>query len=81
MNKKQVYFQINLNESITTEIRLTDSYVLQEIKAGEFSVTSNEPIVLSSLIAELDKQNIHVDFVAYQKRNLEKIFLELVSEV
>lgn len=81
VNYNQIYFQIELNDSSSSEIELNDSYDLQEIKKGEFLVTSGKPIVLSNLIAELDKSNLTVNSIAYEKKNLEKIFLELVSDI
>lgn len=62
-------------------LRLNDPYKLKEIKAGQYSVTSNEPINFSHLIKELEQLNIQINSLAYEKKDLEKIFLELVSEV
>ncbi|GGP16838.1 ABC transporter ATP-binding protein [Oceanobacillus neutriphilus] len=81
VNYKQVYFQVDLSDSIKPEINLNDSYDLQEVKAGEFLVTSRNSIKLTNLIAELDKNNLNVNSIAYEKKDLEKIFLELVSDV
>lgn len=81
VNKKQVYFQINVDESMYSSLQLNEPYVLQEIKAGDFLVTSNEPIVFSHLMKELDQHNIQIHSLAYEKKDVEKIFLELVSEV
>ncbi|MFB1050900.1 ABC transporter ATP-binding protein [Paraliobacillus sp. JSM ZJ581] len=81
VNYKQIYLQVDLSDSIKPEMTLNDSYELQEVKAGEFLVTSRKPIKLTNLIAELDKNKLNVNSIAYEKKDLEKIFLELVSEV
>ncbi|GAB2567450.1 ABC transporter ATP-binding protein [Gracilibacillus alcaliphilus] len=81
INKKQVYFQVNAEETAVSPVKLNESYVLQEIKPGQFSVTSKEPIVFANLMKELDKHHIQIHSLAYEKKDVEKIFLELVSEV
>ncbi|MEW9677655.1 ABC transporter ATP-binding protein [Lentibacillus sp. L22] len=81
VNRKQVNFQVNTDETTTSTIKLNDPYKLKEIKAGQYSVTSNEPINFSHLIKELEQLNIQINSLAYEKKDLEKIFLELVSEV
>ncbi|MGE6631597.1 ABC transporter ATP-binding protein [Bacillus sp. NPDC077027] len=81
VNKKHVYFQVNIDDSTASTMKLNKPYELQCIKPGEFLVTSKEPIIFSNLIKELDQHNIQINSLAYEKKNLEKIFLELVSEV
>lgn len=81
VNRKQVYFQINADETTTSTMKLSRLYELKEIKTGQFSVTSNEPINFSRLIGEIEQQHIQINSLAYEKKDLEKIFLELVSEV
>lgn len=81
VNRKQVYFQINTDETTTSTMQLSKLYELKEIKSGQYSVTSNEPVIFSHLIKELEQHNIQIDSLAYEKKDLEKIFLELVSEV
>lgn len=81
VNRKQVYFQVNTDETTTSTMKLSKTYEWEEITTGQFSVTSNEPIIFSQLIKELEQQNIQINSLAYEKKDLEKIFLELVSEV
>lgn len=81
VHRKQVNFQVNTGETTTSTIKLNDPYKLKEIKAGQYSVISNEPINFSHLIKELEQQNIQIHSLAYEKKDVEKIFLELVSEV
>lgn len=81
VNRKQVNFQVNTGETTTSTIKLNDPYKLKEIKADQYSVTSNEPINFSHLIKELEQQNIQIHSLAYEKKDVEKMFLELVSEV
>jgi len=77
----QISFQVDLNNSLRPEIELSDLYYIQEMKTGEFVVTSKEPIVLSNLIKELDENKLTVNSIAFGKKDLNKIFLELVSDV
>lgn len=81
VNRKQAYFQVNTDETTTSTMQLSKVYELKEIKAGQYSVTSNKPIIFSHLLEELEQHNIQIDSLAYEKKDLEKIFLELVSEV
>src|SRR5699024_5813174 len=77
----QISFQVDLNNSLRPEIELSDLYYIQEMKTGEFVVTSKEPIVLSNLIKELDDNKLTVNSIAFGKKDLNKKFLELVSDV
>lgn len=77
----QISFQVDLNNSLRPEIELSDLYYIQEMKTGEFVVTSKESIVLSNLIKELDENKLTVNSIAFGKKDLNKIFLELVSDV
>lgn len=81
VNYKSIYLKISLKDSYDPDIQLTDLYDLQKVKAGEYIVTSRKPIEISELIEELDKINIKVNSIAYEKKDLEKIFLELVSDI
>ena len=81
VNRKQVYCQVNLNNSTAPPMQLNEPYVLEEIKTGQYSVTSNEPIIFSHLIEEFEQLNIQINALAYEKKDVEKIFLALVSEV
>ncbi|MBY7145077.1 ABC transporter ATP-binding protein [Virgibacillus sp. NKC19-3] len=80
VNRKKVYVQVHVNKKAST-MNLDAPYELQEIKTGQFLVTSNEPIIFSRLIEQLDKHNININGLAYEKKDVENIFLELVSEV
>ncbi|WP_130860750.1 ABC transporter ATP-binding protein [Gracilibacillus phocaeensis] len=76
INKKQVY----LETSAIPPAPLNEWYTVQEIKPGQYLITSNEPILFQHLVETLDQHNVEIHALAYDKKNVEKIFLELVSE-
>lgn len=81
INHKKVYFQLALNDLVQPEIKLSSIYDLKELKPGKFQAKSSQRIVLANLLEELDKQNLDVISLTYQKKNLEQIFLDWVSDI
>lgn len=81
INRKRVLFQIS-NQDISGLVLDSEApYELNRINQNYYEVTSSEEISLSSLMNDMSKHNLDLVDIAFEQKDLEKIFLEMVSDI
>lgn len=81
INRKRVLFQISNQDISGLVLDSQAPYELNRINQNYYEVTSSEEISLSSLMNDMSKHNLDLVDIAFEQKDLEKIFLEMVSDI
>lgn len=81
INRKRVLFQISNQDINGFVLDSQYPYELNRINQNYYEVISAEEISLSSLMSDFNKHNLDLIDIAFEQKDLEKIFLEMVSDI
>ncbi|WP_052255098.1 ABC transporter ATP-binding protein [Salinicoccus sp. YB14-2] len=81
INRKRVLFQISNQDINGLVLDSQYPYELNRINQNYYEVISAEEISLSSLMSDFNKHNLDLIDIAFEQKDLEKIFLEMVSDI
>lgn len=81
INRKRVLFQVSNQDISGLLLNSQAPYELNKINQNYYEVTSTEEISISSLMNDLSKHNLDLVDIAFEQKDLEKKFLEMVSDI